>query len=94
MSTQAMTYQIAKYFKTQPVQKAEFELSYSIAKRLDAAMMSSGTSRQTLVKKMGWRDREVARWLTDRYDFTTSTIAQIETVMNTKIIQIAKTIYF
>ena len=71
-------------------QKAEFELSYSIAERLDAAMKSCGISRQALAKMMGKRDSEVARWLTGRYDFTTSTIAQIETALNTKLIQVAK----
>lgn len=71
-------------------QKAEFELSYSIAEQLDKAMKKCGISPQTLAKMMGRRNSEVARWLTGRYDFNTSTIAQIETVLNTKLIQVAK----
>ena len=71
-------------------QKADLELSYSIAERLDTAMKNCGISRHSLAKMMGRRDSEVARWLTGRYDFNTSTIAQIETVLNTKLIQVAK----
>ena len=59
-------------------QRAEFDLSYGIAERLDA-----------ILKKKGITQHE-SKWLTGRHNFTTSTIARIEQAIGDKLIQISK----
>ena len=70
-------------------QRAEFDLSYSIAERLDALLKQKGITQHELAAKLGKRDSEVSKWLTGRHNFTTNTIARIETAIGEKLIMIA-----
>lgn len=71
------------------VTRAEFELSFSIAERLDAILKEKGISQHELAMMLGKRDSEVSKWLTGRHNFTTNTIAKIETAIGEKIVQVA-----
>ena len=70
-------------------QRAEFDLSYGIAERLDTLLKRKGITQHELAVRLGKRDSEVSKWLTGRHNFTTSTIARIETVVGDKLIMIA-----
>ena len=71
-------------------QRAEFDLSYGIAERLDAILKEKGITQHELAQRMGKRDSEVSKWLTGRHNFTTETIARIEVAIGRKIIRITK----
>ena len=71
-------------------QRAEFELSYGIAERLDAILKEKGITQHELARRLGKRDSEVSKWLTDRHNFTTSTIARIEHAVGERLISISK----
>ena len=70
-------------------QRAEFELSYCIAERLDAILKEKGITQHELARRLGKRDSEVSKWLTGRHNFTTSTIARIEQAVGDRLIRIA-----
>lgn len=69
--------------------RAEFDLSYGIAERLDAILKEKGITQHELAHRLGKRDSEVSKWLTGRHNFTTSTIARIEVAIGEKLIRIA-----
>ena len=73
-----------------PVHRAEFDLSYAIAERLDATLREKGITQHELACRLGKRDSEVSKWLTGRHNFTTSTIVRIEQAIADKLIQISK----
>ncbi len=69
-------------------QKAEFELSFGIAERMDEILKEKNISQRELARRLGKRESEVSRWLTGRHNFTTSTIAKIETALGSPLVQI------
>jgi transcriptional regulator with XRE-family HTH domain len=71
-------------------QKAEFELSFGIAERMDAILKEKNISQRELARRLGKRESEVSRWLTGRHNFTTSTIAKIEASLGSPLVQIAR----
>ena len=66
--------------------KREFEISYLLAARLDAALKEKGITQKQFAKMLGKRESEVSRWLTGRHNFTLRTIALIETKLATNLI--------
>lgn len=70
-------------------QIAEFDLSYGIAERLNAILKKKGITQHELALRLNKRDSEVSKWLTGRHNFTTNTIAHIETAIGEKLICIA-----
>lgn len=70
-------------------QRAEFDLSYGIAERLDTLLKQKGITQHELARRLGKRDSEVSKWLTGRHNFTTNTIARIETAVGEKLVMIA-----
>lgn len=71
-------------------QKAGFDISYGIAERMDAILKEKNISQRELARRLGKRESEVSRWLTGRHNFTTSTIAKIETALGSPLVQIAR----
>ena len=70
--------------------RAEFNLSFEIAGRIDAILKRKGMTQKELAAKMGKRESEISKWLTGRHNFTTNTIAGISSALNEPIILIAK----
>ncbi|MDY6294053.1 MAG: helix-turn-helix transcriptional regulator [Bacteroidales bacterium] len=66
--------------------KREFEISYLLAARLDAALKEKGITQKQFAQMLGKRDSEVSRWLTGRHNFTLRTIALIETRLSMNLI--------
>jgi len=69
-------------------QKAEFELSFSIAERISDILKSKNLTQKELARRLGKRESEISKWLTGRHNFTTQTIARIETALGCKVITI------
>lgn len=70
--------------------RAEFNLSFEIADRIDAILKRKGMTQKDLANKMGKRESEISKWLTGRHNFTTNTIAGISYALGESIILIAK----
>ena len=66
--------------------RAEFNLSFEIADRIDAVLKHKGMSQKDLASKMGKRESEISRWLTGRHNFTTNTLADISLALNEAIV--------
>ena len=71
--------------------RAEFNLSFEIADRIDAVLKHKGMSQKDLASKMGKRESEISKWLTGRHNFTTNTLADISLALNEQIINVPKT---
>ena len=57
--------------------RAEFNLSFEIADRIDCILKRKGMTQKELAAKMGKRESEISKWLTGRHNFTTNTISGI-----------------
>ncbi len=68
--------------------RAEFNLSFEIADRIDAILKAKGMSQKELARKMGKRESEVSRWLTGRHNFTTNTLADISLALGEPIVSV------
>lgn len=74
--------------------KAEFELSFAIATRIDEVLKLKGMTQKDLAQLLGKRESEISKWLTGRHNFTTNTIARISLALGVPIINVEKTSYF
>lgn len=70
-------------------QKTEFDLSFGIAERISEILKAKGLTQKDFARLLNQRDSEISKWLTGRHNFTTQTIARIETVLGSKLISIA-----
>lgn len=71
--------------------RAEINLSFEIADRIDTVLKHKGMSQKDLASKMGKRESEISKWLTGRHNFTTNTLADISLALNEQIINVPKT---
>ena len=69
-------------------QKAQFELSFAIADRIDAILKAKGMSQKRFAQLLGKRESEISKWLTGRHNFTLQTIVKIETALGCKLIDV------
>ena len=70
--------------------RAEFNLSFEIADRIDAILKKKGLSQKELAAKMGKRESEISRWLTGRHNFTTNTLADISLALGEPVVCVPK----
>lgn len=68
--------------------RAEFDLSFEIANRIDALLKKKGMTSKDLATLMGKRVSVVDSWLTGRHTFTTKTLAMIEGVLGEPVISV------
>ena len=71
-------------------QQVEFELSFGIAERISEILKSKGLSQKDFARLLGKRESEISKWLTGRHNFTTQTIARIETALGDKVLMVVK----
>ena len=71
-------------------QRVEFELSFGIAERISEILKSKGLTQKDFARLLGKRESEISKWLTGRHNFTTQTVARIETALGCKVLTIAK----
>lgn len=70
--------------------RAEFNLSFEIADRIDAMLKKRGITQKELAAKMGKRESEISKWLTGRHNFTTKTLAGISVALGEPVISIPR----
>ena len=70
-------------------QKAEFDLSFGIAERLSEILQEKGLTQKAFARLLHKRDSEISKWLTGRHNFTTQTIARIQTALGCNLINVA-----
>ena len=68
--------------------RAEFNLSFEIADRIDALLKKKGITQKELAAKMGKRSRKSLNGLTGRHNFTTKTLAGISLALGEPIISV------
>jgi len=61
---------------------------FSIAERIKDILKSWNLTQKELARRLGKRESEISRWLTGRHNFTTQTIARIETALGCKVITV------
>ena len=66
--------------------RAEFNLSFAIADRIDAILKKKNITQKELAAKMGKQESEISKWLTGRHNFTTKTLAGIAVALGEPII--------
>lgn len=66
--------------------RAEVDLSFAIADRIDATLKEKGMTQKDFALAMGKDEAEVSRWLCGRHNFTIRTLAKISQVLGTQII--------
>lgn len=69
-------------------QKAEFELSFGIAERICEILRERSLTQKDFARLLNKRESEISKWLTGRHNFTTQTIARIQTVLGCNLISI------
>ena len=73
--------------------KAEFDLSFAIATRIEEVLKRKGMTQRELAQRLGKRESEVSKWLTGRHNFTTNTLARISLALGAPIINVATSSY-
>ena len=71
-----------------PAIKAELDLSFSIADKIDSILKDKGITQKQFAKQIGKTEAEVSRWLSGRHNFTIKTIAKISTELGCDLIQV------
>ena len=67
-------------------QKAEFDLSFGIAERIAEILKAKGLTQKDFARLLNKRESEISKWLTGRHNFTTQTIARIETLWEANLL--------
>lgn len=65
--------------------KAEFDLSFAIAARIDEVLKCKGMMQRELAGRLGKRETEVSKRQTGRHNFTTNTIARVSLALGAPI---------
>ena len=73
--------------------KAEFDLSFAIATRIDEVLKRKGMTQRELARRLGKRESEVSKGLPGRHNFTTNTIARISLSLGAPIINVPTSTY-
>ena len=59
------------------------------AERISEILKAKGLTQKDFARLLNKRESEISKWLTGRHNFTTQTIARIETALGSKLISIA-----
>ena len=76
--------------KVSPDTRAEFELSFAIADRIDYLLRKKGMTQRSLAERLGKKESEVSKWLTGRHNFTINTLAHIALALGEEIVIVPK----
>ena len=68
----------------------EVDMFYAISVRINDILKRKGWNQANLAKAMGKKEAEVSKWLSGNHNFTISTLARIETVLEEDIISVKK----
>lgn len=70
--------------------KAEIDLSFAIAERLESLIKEKGLSKKEFADAIGKRPSEVTKWLSGQHNFTLRTLAMISTFFGESLVEVGK----
>ena len=76
--------------KITPLQRATYQLSDSIAERMDQIMKCKGISTKRLSELTQRRPSEVTKWLSGSHNFTCKTIALISMALGEELVSVTQ----
>lgn len=76
--------------KITPLQKATYQLSDSIAERMNQIMKYKGISKKQLSELTQRKPSEVTKWLSGSHNFTCKTIAMISIALGEELVCIPR----
>ena len=68
--------------------KREVDLSFYVADKIAEILQSKGMTQKDLAVCLGKKESEISKWMTGTHNFTLRSIAKIEEVLDTSIINI------
>jgi len=68
--------------------KAELDLSFAIADRIDYLLKKKGMTQRMLAKQLGKNESEISKWLTGRHNFTTNTLARLALALGEEVVSV------
>ena len=61
-----------------------------LPERISEILKAKGLTQKDFARLLNKRDSEISKWLRSRHNFTTQTIARIETALDSKLLSIAQ----
>jgi len=71
--------------------RREGEISFGVARRINEVLQTKGWSKTDLAQKTGKDNATISRWMSGQHNFTIRTIAMIENVLGSKILDVKPT---
>lgn len=83
----------AKHFRevikeTPKDERLQMEWSFSLSDAIDTALQEQGITKKELAERTGTSCAAVSRWLSGGHNFTLSTLARIQSVLDVQLISI------
>lgn len=72
--------------ETPPELKAQLDMSFAIADRMDAILKERGMTQKQFARQIGRSEAEVSRWLSGTHNFTLSTLAKISVALGQNVL--------
>ena len=70
--------------------KAEIDLSFAIAERLESLIKEKGLSKKEFADAIGKRPSEVTKWLSGQHNFTLRTLAMLSTFFGESLVEVGR----
>lgn len=70
--------------------KAEVDLSFAIADRLDVLIKEKGLSKKEFADAIGKRPSEITKWLSGQHNFTIRTISMLMSFFGKPLVAVAE----
>ena len=70
--------------------KAEIDLSFAIAERLESLIKEKGLSKKEFADAIGKRPSEVTKWLSGQHNFTLRTLAMLSTFFGESLVEVKR----
>ncbi len=68
--------------------KAEVDLSFAIADRLDSLIKEKGLTKKEFAEAIGKRPSEVTKWLSGQHNFTIRTLSMLSAFFGQSLIKV------
>ena len=70
--------------------KAEIDLSFDIAERLESLIKEKGLSKKEFADAIGKRPSEITKWLSGQHNFTLRTLAMLSTFFGESLLEVKR----
>ena len=73
-----------------PLEAYQIERRLLIAAKIDDALQTKGWGKKQFADSLGKQSSEITKWLSGSHNFTINTLAEIEYVLGTNLLVLAK----